>query len=75
MKRVPPKIRDRYYPCNKKCNKKKMNLNLSHLIKVYHLRLTLQALVYQLRTIWYNIGSFDVEKIQEFLNPQPAFAV
>jgi len=45
MKRVPPKIRDRYYPCNKKCNKKKMNLNLSHLIKVYHLRLTLQTYI------------------------------
>jgi len=34
-----------------------------------------QALVAALRTVWYKISSFDVGKIQEFLNPQPAFAV
>ena len=32
-----------------------------------------QGLVTTLRTIWYEISSFDVEKTGQFLNPQPAF--
>jgi hypothetical protein len=33
----------------------------------------LQALVATLRTIWHEINSFDIGKIREFLNPQPAY--
>jgi hypothetical protein len=34
----------------------------------------MQALVYQLRTIWYKIRLFDMEKLQQFLIPQaPTF--
>ncbi len=35
----------------------------------------MQALVVRLRTVWHKISSFEVGKIQEFLNPQPVFVI
>jgi hypothetical protein len=34
----------------------------------------LQTLVVTLRTIWYEVSSFNVDKIREFLNPQATIA-
>lgn len=35
----------------------------------------MQALVSELRQIWHKVNLFDIQKMQEFLNPQPAFRV
>lgn len=44
------------------------------IIFIWFMLSDMQALVYQLRTIWYKVSSFDVEKFGQFLNPQPAFS-
>jgi hypothetical protein len=32
----------------------------------------MQALVARLRTIWYKLNLFDIEKMSQFLNPAPS---
>jgi len=34
-----------------------------------------QALVSDLRTMWYKLSSFDIEKLRQFLNLQPTYSL
>ena len=47
----------------------------SHVQGLYHFEAILQALVHDLRTIWRKINTFDISRIQQFLNPQLDYVI